>query len=146
MRSIYEYSIARKRSPNFQVKQDPIRGPYNAVKITREIIGEIEQEVFLVLLLDIKNKVKGYVEVARGGIDSCQVDPRVVFRAAVMCGCVGIIVAHNHPSGDPNPSDEDIAITKRLKQGGELLGIAVLDHVIVTPDDWESFAEKGIMP
>jgi DNA repair protein RadC len=96
----------------------------------RILEGE-DQEVFLVFMLDVKNKILGYQEVARGSVDGCTVDIRVVFRAAIMMGATSIILCHCHPSGDPAPSPEDLVLTARLVKAGELLGLPVLDHVIV---------------
>ena len=97
-------------------------------------------------LLDIKNRVVGFSEVARGGIDTCPIDPRMVFRAAVATGAAALIVAHNHPSGSAVPSDEDLQLTKRLQRGAEYLGLKVLDHVVVTDEETVSMAASGMMP
>lgn len=111
-----------------------------------DLIGEEAQEVFLVFLLDVRNRIIGYVEAARGGVDVCPVDPRVVFRAAVIVGASGIVVVHNHPSGDTTPSAEDLALTERLCRCGELLEIKLLDHVIVADGRHHSLLEQGVMP
>jgi len=110
------------------------------------ILSEEDQEIFLVLLLDVRNHIIGYVEAAKGTVDKCPVDMREIFRAAVLVGASAIIMCHNHPSGDSTPSPEDIRLTRRAEESGNLLGIPVLDHVIVTPDDGStSFAEMGMM-
>lgn len=119
--------------------------PGDVGELARALCEGEGQELFLVFLLNVRNRVIGYVEAARGGLDACPVDPRVVFRAAVVAGSSAIVVAHNHPSGEVEPSPEDLAFTKRLKAAGELLGIAVLDHVIVTDRDRYSLAEAGRM-
>ena len=122
-----------------------IQSPQQVTKAARSILNGEEQEVFLTFLLDIKNRILGYQEVARGALDSCPVDPRVVFRTAIMMGASSIIVAHCHPSGDPEPSREDRTLTKRVIEAGTLLGIRVLDHVIVGHGGTISMAEKGWM-
>ncbi len=122
-----------------------LRAPRDVSRLAQLLIGDCAQELFYAFHLDIKNRVLGFSEVARGGIDICPVDPRAVFRTAIALGSSGLIVAHCHPSGDPTPSREDIELTKRLKSASELLGIPVLDHVIVTDTGTVSLAEQGLM-
>ena len=95
----------------------------------------------MVFLLDIKTRVLGYHEAGRGSIDSCPVDPRAVYRTAVAVGASSIICSHNHPSGDSTPSTDDILLTRRLKDAGQLLGIQLL--VIVTDSGTTSLCERG---
>jgi DNA repair protein RadC len=125
--------------------ETPVSGPRDAASIAAALLEGEEQEVFLAFPLDIKNRVLGYVEVARGSIDSVGVDPRMVFRTAVLLGASAVIVVHNHPSGDPTPSAEDVALTERLVDAGRILGIPVLDHVIVAGERTMSFAEKQML-
>ena len=108
-----------------------ITAPYHAANVAHGLLGCEAQEVFIALFLNSKNKIIGYTEVGRGGLDQCQVDPRVVFRAALLASATAIIVAHNHPSGDTAPSVEDTALTSRLVRAGQLLGCPILDHLIV---------------
>lgn len=139
----------RARRIRVSEKQEPylaaIRTPGDVSKIAAQLLGSEAQEVFIVFLLDIKNRVLGYNEVARGGVDTCPVDPRAVFRAAVMMGASSLILAHCHPSGDPTPSSEDLALTTRLTEAGKLLSIQVLDHVIIGHEEIVSMAERGMM-
>jgi len=116
----------------------------DVAKIARSLIGDSAQEVFCILHLDVKNKVLGYTEAFRGGISTCGVDPRVIFRAAIAVGATSIVLAHSHPSGDLTPSTEDISLTNRLIAGGEILGVAILDHVIVTDRDASSMRARGL--
>lgn len=105
-----------------------------------------EKEHFWVIGLNTKNVVK-YVElVSLGNLNTSIVHPREVFRLAIMKGVNSIIVGHNHPSGDIEPSQDDIAITSRLAEGGKILGIKVLDHVIVTENNFYSMRQAGRMP
>ena len=122
-----------------------VRAPDDVARIAQLLIGDSAQELFYVFHLCIKNRVLGFSEVARGGIDVCPVDARAVFRTAIALGSSGLIAAHCHPSGDPTPSREDIELTERLKAAGELLGIPVLDHVIVTDTSTVSLAERGLL-
>ncbi|MFC1610293.1 RadC family protein [Myxococcota bacterium] len=122
-----------------------ISTPERVAEIAKTLIGECAQESFCVFLLDVKNLITGYSEVGRGGIDSCPVDPRAVFRAAIATGASSIIVAHNHPSGDPEPSRDDLDLTEKLSEGAELLGLTLLDHVIVTDEDTVSLRGRGLI-
>jgi DNA repair protein RadC len=94
-----------------------------------------ERERFVVVLLDIKNRPRQMLTVAEGSVDGCAVDLREVFAPAVRERASSILVAHNHPSGDPTPSAQDVQLTDRLTQAGQLLGIQVLDHLIVSDND-----------
>lgn len=108
------------------------------------LIGE-KREHFVILLLDAKNVVYRSQTVHIGTLHSTVVGPREVFRVAVREGASSIIVAHNHPSGDPEPSPEDLAITKRLVRIGEELDVRVLDHVIIGDPDFVSFRRRGLI-
>jgi len=101
----------------------------------------IQQEVFYAVLIDVRNKILDVVEVARGTLTSVEVHPREAFRPAVRIAAAGVIFVHNHPSGDPTPSADDFAITKRLRQCGDLLGIPMLDHVVIATGGYRSIAE-----
>lgn len=115
--------------------------PEDAATRVRPLIGHLQQEVFMVICVDIRNQIIDIVEVGRGTVYSVEVHPREVFRPAIRCAAAGVILAHNHPSGDPTPSEEDIALTERLKECGKLLGIPVVDHVVVTDTRYRSIEE-----
>ena len=100
-------------------------------------------EEFLVVFLDAKHRPTGYQVVSVGSLTLSIVHPREVFKAAVCMNAAAVICVHNHPSGDPTPSQEDRALTKRLVECGELLGIRVLDHVVLGDDRHVSFADEG---
>jgi DNA repair protein RadC len=106
-------------------------------------LPQLEREVFYVLLLDGKNRVQGEVLVSEGSLTAALVHPREVFSPAIRAAAAALILVHNHPSGDPTPSAEDRAITERLRQVGELVGIRVLDHVVIGRQGWTSMAEGG---
>lgn len=100
-------------------------------------------ESFYVLCVDIRNGlIGGPAEVARGSVSEVQVHPREVFRVAVARSAAGIIVAHNHPSGDPTPSGADLELTRRLRGAGEIMGIPVVDHVVVAVGGYRSICEE----
>jgi DNA repair protein RadC len=119
-----------------EAKRPAVRQPVKAVEILRPLITAAsdgdKQEAFVVLLLDTKNHMIGAPRVATLGlVNTSLVHPRETFRAAVRDGAASVIVAHNHPSGDPTPSKEDIDVTRRLVEAGKILGIGVVDHIIL---------------
>ena len=120
-----------------------IGGPEDAYKVIKDSLQYEMQENFVVLLLDTKNQVIGTKLLTKGTIAASLVDPREVFKAAIDAKAMSIIVAHNHPSGNPQPSNEDIAVTKRLCKSGDILGVPVLDHIIVGDDRYISLKEEG---
>lgn len=108
-----------------------------------EIIEFIEE--FKIMLLNRANRVLGIVNISQGGMAGTIADPKVIFAAALKSAASQIILIHNHPSGNLKPSQADISLTRKLKTGGELLDIAVLDHIILTKDSYLSLAEEGII-
>ncbi len=108
---------------------------------------EPDQEHFLILGLNTKNAVLSYKLIASGGQASTTIDPKLVFRHALLMGAARIILSHSHPSGDPTPSKDDHCITKRLARTGRDLDLPVIDHIIIAPPDRSySFAQSGCMP
>ncbi len=103
------------------------------------------KEYFLALLLDGKNRIIREVQVSEGSLNQSIVHPREVFNPAVRESAAAIILVHNHPTGDPTPSREDLEITRRLKEAGELLGVKVLDHIIIGDGEFLSFVTAGLL-
>ena len=123
-------------------------GFHNAASVYRVLKDEARRwaaERFLCLYLDIKNKPVGVVEVSAGTLDASLVHPREVFGGAVATGAASIVCAHNHPSGDPEPSIEDIALTQRLAEAGVMMGMPILDHLVLGSRGFVSLAERGIV-
>ena len=110
-----------------------------------ERLSSLEQELFICMLLDTKNRLILARETSRGGQNSSPVDPRTIFKDAVRHSASAIIFVHNHPSGDPSPSRDDERLTARLKEAAELLEVRVLDHVIIGRGDYFSFADHGLI-
>lgn len=100
-------------------------------------------EQFKILLLNRSNRVLGIVDISMGGVSGTYVDPKVMFATALKANCSSIILAHNHPSQDLKPSDADIKLTKRLVECGKLLDIIVWDHIIISENNYYSFADDG---
>lgn len=129
-----------------EVYSRSVRSSRDVAAIARAVLRGEDQEVFLCFHLDNKHKVLGYTEVSRGSISDAAVHPREAFRAAILQGAAAVVFAHNHPSGDPEPSASDVAITARLHAGGKLLGINVLDHVVIGDGAHASFLDAGKLP
>jgi DNA repair protein RadC len=117
--------------------------PADVAALLRERLDLEPVEVCLVLLLTTKQHVLGVHELGRGTLDSCLMHPREVFKAAILANAAGVIVAHNHPSGDPSPSPDDVALCTRLRDAGTLIGIDLLDFVIIGQGRYCSFKEMG---
>jgi DNA repair protein RadC len=106
---------------------------------------DCRKEHFLILLLDGKNRIIRRVQISEGSLNQSIVHPREVFVPAVKESAAAVILVHNHPTGDPAPSPEDLAITRRLREAGDIMGIKVLDHIIVGDGDFVSFVERGLL-
>jgi len=128
-----------------QGNRTSIRSPRDAEAVVSERLRYLEQEHFLVLLLNTKHHVLGVETVSVGGLSSSVVHPRDIFKSSIRRNAAAVILAHNHPSGDPTPSREDIAVTGRLVEAGKLLGIEVLDHIVVGDNRYISFREKSLL-
>ena len=119
--------------------------PKSVADIFMNILRDEMKEHFYVLLLDTKNKIISWDEISKGDLNSSIVHPREVYKYALKFGANSIICLHNHPSGDPTPSPQDIDITKRLEEVGDLVGIRLLDHIIIGYNKYISLKEKGLM-
>lgn len=123
----------------------PIRSPRDGVAVLRPMFEAEDVEVFVVLSLDAQHKLIAAQEVTRGLVNSSLVAPREVFRLAIAMNASALILAHNHPSGDPTPSAEDRVVTAQLVAAGRLLDIPVHDHLIIGHNRYVSFAETGLL-
>jgi DNA repair protein RadC len=111
----------------------------------RESLGREKRELFYVVLLNNKNRKMREVKISEGSLTASLVHPREVYNPVIRESAAGVIFVHNHPSGDPAPSPEDIDITKRLKEVGDVMGVRVLDHVVIGHDRYFSFNERGML-
>jgi DNA repair protein RadC len=123
----------------------PVRGPDDVVALIGKKLRAECREHFVVLLLNARHECTAVETVSIGSLNASIVHPREVYRPAILAAAASIIVAHNHPSGDPEPSEEDLSITRRLAQVGELLGIGVLDHIIIAKRGVVSLRERGAL-
>ncbi len=122
-----------------------IHSPADVSKLVMEELRYLKQEHFKILMLNIKNRVLKQNSITIGTLNASIVHPRDVFSEAIRIKCASIILVHNHPSGDPEPSQEDIEVTKRLVESGKILGIDVLDHIIIGEGKYISLKEIGII-
>ncbi|MBS4006891.1 MAG: DNA repair protein RadC [Clostridium sp.] len=122
-----------------------VSSPGDAAGLVMEEMRHNLREHFRVVLLDSKHKVLGIEEISIGSLNTSLVHPREVFRPAIRKSCASIILLHNHPSGDPTPSREDLDVTRRLSEAGRLIGIEILDHIIIGDGNFVSFREKGLL-
>lgn len=126
-----EYKVMLVRDKTTETETKFINSPDDVNKILQSYLNGADREHAIVLLLNQKNGIIGINTVSVGNLSSSIVHPREVFKPAIVAGAAAIILAHNHPSGDPTPSSDDLLVTKRIKNAGDILGIDVLDHVII---------------
>lgn len=127
-----------------------INNPEKMAKILQKILkaedsNDQDKEHFWAIGLSTRNIIKYLELVSLGTLNANLVHPREVFRLAIMKGVASIVIAHNHPSEDPEPSADDLAITRRLEDAGKILGIEILDHIIITKNTYYSFKNKGVI-
>ena len=127
----------REKTPKYKVNS-----PEATFEFAKKIYEQLDddQEHCTVLFLNSKNRITGFKTVFSGGQDNTQVDPKIIFRNALLFGAVSIILIHNHPSGDVEPSEDDLEMTHKLKLAGEFLDIKMLDHIIISQSDFYSIA------
>ena len=122
-----------------------IRRPEDTLPVLESELSELAYERFIALALNTKNHVVAVLPVSSGSLNASIVHPRELFQRAILANCASLILAHNHPSGDPVPSPEDIALTRKLIDAGLLLDIPILDHVILGYGKYSSFKEMGLL-
>lgn len=137
--------IGRRRGAEEALILNKISSSKDVFTIMQPLIGDLNHEQFWVLMLNNSNKVIHKFPLSKGGITATMVDARLVYKNALEHGATSLILAHNHPSGTLKPSQADQQITRKIKNGGELLDIKVLDHIIVTEKTYFSFADEGLI-
>ena len=138
--------LEKEVSMNYPDLSYIIRSPEDVVQVGKTFmrIHEEPEEYMYMICLNTKNRVIGVFEISHGNVNSSIVGTREIFQKALLANAVSIILMHNHPSGDPSPSREDIEVTRRIVEAGKIIGIQVLDHIIVG-DRYSSLKEKGHM-
>ena len=137
---LYEFIVVRKKS-DILFPYQQYRSSADIYQAWKDHFSEQYREEFYVLLLNAKNYLIGYSLISIGSATSTLVHPREVFTAVVHVGACAIILLHNHPTGDPHPSQEDLHITKQIREIGEAMGIPVLDHIIIGDNKYVSFMD-----
>lgn len=138
--------IARRLDdPEYVATGQVVKGPDDVFREALARLKGKKKEYFLTVLLDTRNRVIETHEVSKGDLDSSIVHPREAFRQAMLRSASSIVLVHNHPSGDPEPSEEDVKLTRRLLQASEIVGIPVLDHLVVCDTRFVSMKAKGLM-
>ena len=143
---VAKYRVALVRGGTIPVAEKIVREAADVARVMTPLVADLDREAFWVLLLDGKNKIIGINLVALGSLTACLVHSREVFKPAIVGSAAAVVLVHNHPSQQPEPSAEDVALTRRLHDAGALLGINVIDHVIVTADGrYHSLADDGVL-
>jgi len=128
-----------------EIPKKKITSPKDFFELFQPLFKEEPSEIFVVAWLSSNNRVVGFEKVTLGLLSSSLVDPRSVFRGAIIANCANIILSHNHPSGNVEASQEDISITKTLVEAGKIIGINIFDHIIFAEDKFTSFVERRLM-
>jgi DNA repair protein RadC len=136
----YTVSSVRKRR---RKNRKSIEGPESAVALLRPLVRDQDREAFYGIYLNTRNCVLAIEMISLGSLNASIVHPREVFKPALRLSAASLLVVHNHPSGDPEPSEDDLEITKRLRDAGDILGIPLLDHVILGQAAYRSLREDG---
>ena len=137
--------LGRRLAAHISVDRPFIKGPRDVEYLLMPEMRDQTKEIFKTLSLDSKNRLLKAETISVGTLSSSLAHPREVFRSAILANAASVIIVHNHPSGDPTPSQEDISVTKRLCEAGKLIGIEVLDHVILGDNRSVSLHEAGIL-
>ncbi|CAN5491507.1 DNA repair protein RadC [soil metagenome] len=137
--------LGRRRRSTEAVTQKLVTGSQDVIQVIQPILADLYHEEFWIILLNRANKIIGKKMISSGGMAGTVVDPRIIFREALDQRASGIILCHNHPSGNPKPSEADIQLTKKIKDAGQHLEITVLDHLIIAGTSFYSFADEGVL-
>ena len=135
--------LGRRRQASDIENRQKITSSRDAYELMAPLLADLEVEQFWVVFLNRANKVIGKKQISAGGIVGTIADPRVIFKEAITSGCVSLILFHNHPSGNLNPSAADVNVTDNMRQAGKILEIGVLDHIIISAEGYYSFADEG---
>lgn len=139
---LYTTRLVREGIFSFS-ERDQVTTPEGVAVVLHDYFENRDREEFVLCLLDTANTLIGLSCISVGGLAGSIVEPRQVFKTAMLANAASVILAHNHPSGNPEPSEDDLRVTLQLVEAGNLLGIKVLDHLIITGDGYTSLAERG---
>lgn len=138
-------SVKLVKEASMLYKGRRIRSPLNCYEIFKEFLGNVDREYFVVMCLDTKNQPTNISIAHIGSLNASIIHPREVMKTAILSNAASIICCHPHPSGDPSPSPEDIQVTERLVEAGNIIGVEVLDHIVLGDNCYISLKEKGYM-
>jgi len=139
------FALARRRNESEVILKDKITQSRQAYEVFKALIGDLPHEEFWILLLSRANRILKKIRISEGGVSGTVVDPKKLFRICLDHQASSIILGHNHPSGNTQPSEADCKLTKKLRDAALLLDISVLDHIIVADDRYYSFADEGVL-
>jgi DNA repair protein RadC len=139
------FELGKRQDLEPELKDFNIKDPQSVVKAIRASIKDKAKEHFKLILLNPRNKIIGISTVSVGTLNTSLAHPREIFKEAIIHNAMSVVLAHNHPSGDPEPSEDDLKITKRLVEAGKILGIEIIDHIIIGKNNFCSFKEKGLL-
>ncbi len=144
---VSKFRVALVREASIPTTWDKtVREPGDVARLMAPLVADFSQESFWLILLDGRNKVTGISLISLGSLTAALVHPREVFKPAIAGAAAALVLLHNHPSGDPSPSAEDIALTRRLSEVAELVGIKVLDHIVIGEGgSYRSLADEGLL-
>jgi DNA repair protein RadC len=125
--------------------REQVREPQDVALFLRQYFADKDREEFLSVFLDTANTVIGLAQISVGGLSASIVEPRAVFRAAILANAAAVILSHQHPSGNLEPSREDVKITRQLTEAGAIMGVPVHDHLIIAEHGYTSLAERGVI-
>ena len=139
------FELGKRQDLEPELKDFDIKDPQSVIKAIRTSIKDKAKEHFKLILLNTRNKIIGISTISIGTLNTSLVHPREVFKEAIIHNAMSVVLAHNHPSGDPEPSEDDLTITRRLVEAGKILGVEVIDHIIISKNGFFSFKDKGLM-
>ena len=139
------FELGKRQDLEPELKDFDIKDPESVIKAIRASIRDKAKEHFKLILLNTRNKIIGISTISIGTLNTSLVHPREVFKEAIIHNAMSVVLAHNHPSGDPEPSEDDLTITRRLVEAGKILGVEVIDHIIISKNGFFSFKDKGLM-
>jgi len=143
---VWKFKDTKIEYPEYsQIPTKKVTSPQDFFELFKPLMAEQPGEVFLVAWLSTSNRVQGFDIISSGNLNSSIVHPREVFRRAVVTNCASIILAHNHPSGNIEPSNEDIMLTKKLVEAGKIIDINIFDHIVFGENSYTSFVERRLL-
>ncbi len=137
--------LGRRRKDNQLVKREKVNSSFDGYALIKPYFSDLEHEEFHIILMNRNNEVIGIRQISKGGLAGTYVDPKIIFKIGIDLGAAAILLAHNHPSGNCKPSNNDKALTRRIVQFGKMIELVVMDHLIITDNGYFSFSDNGML-